>query len=65
MAKAAPDFRHRSVGEIGDQAADLPHEVLARLGGRPHPLRRRIIAPARHGSAPWSMPSAVMPSTAR
>ena len=45
MAKAAPDFRHRSVGEIGDQAADLPHEVLARLGGRPHSLRRRIIAP--------------------
>lgn len=45
MAKAAPGFRHRSVGEIGDQAADLPQEVLARLGGRPHPLRRRIIAP--------------------
>jgi hypothetical protein len=45
MARAAPGFRHRSVGEIGDQAADLPQEVLARLGGRPHPLRRRIIAP--------------------
>jgi predicted transposase YbfD/YdcC len=32
--------------EIGDQAADLPQEVLARLGGRPHPLRRTIIAPS-------------------
>jgi hypothetical protein len=32
--------------EIGDQAADLPQEVLRRLGGRPHPLRRRIIAPS-------------------
>ena len=32
--------------EIGDQSADLPQELLARLGGRPHPLRRRIIAPS-------------------
>ena len=32
--------------EIGDQAADLPQEILARLGGRPHPLRRTIIAPS-------------------
>lgn len=32
--------------EIGDQAADLPQEVLARLGGRPHPLLRRITAPS-------------------
>ncbi len=32
--------------EIGDQAADLPQEVLARLGGRPHPLRRAITAPS-------------------
>ena len=32
--------------EIGDQAADLPQEVLARLGGRPHPLLRQIIAPS-------------------
>lgn len=32
--------------EIGDQAADLPQEVLARLGGRPHRLRRKIIAPS-------------------
>jgi DDE_Tnp_1-associated len=32
--------------EIGDQAADLPQEVLARLGGAPHPLLGRIIAPS-------------------
>ena len=32
--------------EIGDQAGDLPQEVLARLGGRPHPLLRMIIAPS-------------------
>ena len=32
--------------EIGDQAGDLPQEVLARLGGRPHPLARKIIAPS-------------------
>ena len=32
--------------ELGDQAQDLPQEVLARLGGRPHPLRRKIIAPS-------------------
>jgi predicted transposase YbfD/YdcC len=32
--------------EAGDQAADLPQEVLAALGGRPHPLRRVIIAPS-------------------
>ena len=32
--------------EIGDQAADLPQEVLARLGGRPRPLLRTIIAPS-------------------
>lgn len=37
----AKDFR-----EVGDQAADLPQEVLGRLGGRPHPLLRRIIAPS-------------------
>lgn len=36
----------RSFREIGDQAADLPQEVLARLGGAPHPLRRRIVAPS-------------------
>jgi predicted transposase YbfD/YdcC len=32
--------------EIGDQAGDLPQEVLARLGGRPHPLLRTITAPS-------------------
>lgn len=32
--------------EIGDQAADLPQEILARLGGKPHPLLRRIMAPS-------------------
>src|ERR1700689_4121103 len=36
----------RNFREAGDQAADLPQEVLARLGGRPHPLRRRIAAPS-------------------
>ena len=32
--------------EVGDHAADLPQDVLRRLGGRPHPLLRRIIAPS-------------------
>jgi predicted transposase YbfD/YdcC len=32
--------------EIGDQATDLPQDVLAALGGRPHPFLRRIIAPS-------------------
>ena len=32
--------------EIGDQAADLPQELLARLGGRPHLLLRTIAAPS-------------------
>jgi hypothetical protein len=36
----------RTFREIGDQAADLPQEVLRELGGRPHPLRRRILAPS-------------------
>ena len=36
----------RSFREIGDQAADLPQELLAALGGAPHPLRRRIAAPS-------------------
>jgi predicted transposase YbfD/YdcC len=35
-----------SFREIGDHAADLPQELLARLGGRRHPLRRTIIAPS-------------------
>ena len=36
----------RNFREAGDHAADLPQGVLARLGGRPHPLLRRIIAPS-------------------
>jgi hypothetical protein len=36
----------KSFREIGDQAADLPQEILARLGGKRHPLLRRIIAPS-------------------
>jgi predicted transposase YbfD/YdcC len=36
----------KSFREIGDQAADLPQEVLAKLGGKTHPLLRRIIAPS-------------------
>jgi predicted transposase YbfD/YdcC len=36
----------KSFREIGDQAADLPQEVLARLGGKPHPLLGKIIAPS-------------------
>jgi predicted transposase YbfD/YdcC len=36
----------RNFRELGDQAADLPQEVLARLGGKPHPLWRKIIAPS-------------------
>jgi predicted transposase YbfD/YdcC len=32
--------------EIGDQAADLPQNVLRDLGGRFCPLRRKIIAPS-------------------
>ena len=36
----------KSFREVGDQAADLPQEVLARLGGKPHPLLRRIVAPS-------------------
>jgi hypothetical protein len=36
----------RSFREIGDQAADLPRDVLAALGGVPCPLRRRIAVPS-------------------
>jgi DDE_Tnp_1-associated len=32
--------------EAGDQAADLPQDVLRDLGGKPHPLLRKIIAPS-------------------
>jgi DDE_Tnp_1-associated len=36
----------RSFREIGDHAADLPQDLLARLGGKHHPLLRKIIAPS-------------------
>jgi hypothetical protein len=36
----------RNFREAGDHACDLPQDVLARLGGRPHPLLRRIVAPS-------------------
>lgn len=36
----------KSFREIGDQAADLLQGVLARLGGKPRPLLRRITAPS-------------------
>jgi len=36
----------RTFREIGDQAADLPQDVPRDLGGRPHPLPRRVIAPS-------------------
>lgn len=32
--------------EIGDHAADLPQNVLRDLGGKPHPLLRKITAPS-------------------
>jgi predicted transposase YbfD/YdcC len=36
----------RSFREIGDQAADLPQEMLAALGGARCPLRRKITVPS-------------------
>jgi predicted transposase YbfD/YdcC len=36
----------RSFREIGDQAADLPQDILAELGGTPCPLRRKIPVPS-------------------
>jgi hypothetical protein len=36
----------RSFREIGDQAADLPQEVLTALGGVPCPLRGKIAVPS-------------------
>jgi predicted transposase YbfD/YdcC len=36
----------RSFREIGDQAADLPQDLLAALGGVPCPLRRKIPVPS-------------------
>ena len=36
----------RNFREAGGHAADLPQDVLARLGGRPHPLLGLIVAPS-------------------
>jgi predicted transposase YbfD/YdcC len=41
VVAGAKNFR-----EIGDQAADLPQDLLAALGGRPHTLWRKIIVPS-------------------
>ncbi len=38
--------RARGFRELGDQAGDLPQELLTALGGAPHPLRRKITAPS-------------------
>ena len=56
-AKAAPVSATGASGEIGDQAADLPQEVLAGQGGRPHPPRRRIIAPGETPMGPLGQPN--------
>ena len=45
VAVACTLARAGNFREVGDHAADLPQEVLRRLGGRPHPLLRRIVAP--------------------
>ena len=37
----------RGFRELGDQAGDLPQELLAALGGAPHPLRRHPRDPRR------------------
>jgi hypothetical protein len=46
VAVACVPAQAKSFREIGDHAADLPQEVLARLGGTPHPLLRTIVAPS-------------------
>jgi len=45
VAAACTPAGAKTFREIGDQAADLPQGVLRDLGGRRHPLRRKIIAP--------------------
>jgi len=45
MATVATLAGARSVLAIGEHAADLPQEVLARLGAKFHPDRKRYIAP--------------------
>jgi hypothetical protein len=52
VAVACAPAGARNFREAGDHAADLPQEVLARLGGKVHPLLRRIVAPSETGSAP-------------
>jgi hypothetical protein len=37
----------RNFRAAGNHAADLPQDILARLGGRPHPLLRKITAPSK------------------
>jgi hypothetical protein len=46
VAVACPLAGARNFREAGNHAADLPQDVLASLGGRPHPLLRRIVAPS-------------------
>jgi predicted transposase YbfD/YdcC len=46
VAAACTPAGARTFREVGDQAADLPQDVLRALGGRLHPLRRRIVAPS-------------------
>jgi DDE_Tnp_1-associated len=46
VAVACVLARAKNFREIGDQAGDLTQEVPARLGGRPHSLARKIIAPS-------------------
>lgn len=45
LATAATLAGARSVSSIGEYAADCPQEVLARLGAKYHPGKKRYIAP--------------------
>lgn len=45
MATAATLAGARSMSSIGEYAADCPQEVLARLGAKYHPQKRRYVAP--------------------
>lgn len=45
LATAATLAGARSVQAIGEYAADCPQPVLARLGARFHPVKRRYVAP--------------------
>ncbi len=46
VAAACTRAGAKTFREIGDHAADLPQNVLRDLSGKPHPLRRKIIAPS-------------------